>query len=354
MKNKLMTIGPVQMNRSTLKIRSKQIPYFRNKDFSDLMLDNERLLKEFQFADEDSRVIFLTASGTGAMEATVMNLFDERDKVLIISGGTFGKRFEKICETHKIPFDVINVDFDDDLKSDHFKEFNPKDYTGLLVNIHETSIGKLYDISVINEFRSRGDMLLVVDAISSFLCDNFRMKDNNIDVSIISSQKGLCLAPGMSFVTLSTRAQNKVKSLDSKSVYFDFKDYLNNIARGQTPFTPAVGVCYELNDRLRRIDDKGLYCEIFEVFIRARNFRALLSESKATYPKFNKSDAITTVLLNNDNADEIICYLKNKYGIIVNPSGGDLGKHSFRVSHVGNINEKDYKKVIDTINRFSV
>ena len=354
MQTKLLTIGPVQMDESTVEIRSKQIPYFRNENFSELMLENERLLKKLQFADEDSRVVFLTSSGTGAMEAAVMNLFDERDRLLVISGGTFGQRFENICRIHKIPFDVLRVSFDEDLKPEHFENFNPKNYTGLLVNIHETSIGKLYDINVINEFRSRGDMLLVVDAISSFLCDNFRMKDNDIDASIISSQKGLCLAPGMSFVTLNYRAQNKVELLDSKSVYFNFKDYLSNIERGQTPFTPAVGVCCELNDRLISIDNRGLSKVLLDIEYNAKCFRRFLKNSQASFPMFSKSNAITTVLLSSENAKEIIDYLKNEHGIIVNPSNGELGKYSFRVSHVGNIDLKDYKIVVDTINKFSI
>ena len=86
---KLFTIGPTQMYRHTLDVRSKVVPYFRTPEFSELMLDNERLIKKLQFASEDSKAVFLTASGSGAMEATVINCFDQHDKLLIICGGTF-------------------------------------------------------------------------------------------------------------------------------------------------------------------------------------------------------------------------------------------------------------------------
>ena len=93
---KLFTIGPTQMYQSTVDVRSNVVPYFRTPEFSELMLDNKRLLKKIQFASDDSEVVFLTCSGSGAMEATVINCFDTNDKLLVISGGTFGQRFENI------------------------------------------------------------------------------------------------------------------------------------------------------------------------------------------------------------------------------------------------------------------
>ena len=351
MKNRFLTIGPVQMYDSTLKVRSEQVPYFRNQEFSELMFENERLLKKLQYADDDSKVIFLTASGTGAMEATVMNLFDENDKVLVISGGTFGQRFEKICETHKIPFDSISLRFDEELTRDHFQNRSPDEYTGILVNIDETYTGQLYDIEIIKDFKDRGNMLLVVDAISSFLCDEYNMSKNHIDATIVSSQKGLCLSPGMSFVTLSRDAIRKIDSIDTKTIYFDFKDYINNMKRGQTPFTPAVGVCYELNDILKKIDSIGVESHIAEIERRASLFRKMCNDIKdmISIPKFKLSNALTPILFKEDCASDVIQYIREKENIIVNPVGGDLGKRSARISHIGNINDEDYEKVIRCI-----
>ena len=86
------------MYQHTLDIRNRVVPYFRTPEFSKIMLENASLMKKLVDAEESAEVMFLTASGSGAMEATVINCFDEKDKLLIISGGTFGERFEKICE----------------------------------------------------------------------------------------------------------------------------------------------------------------------------------------------------------------------------------------------------------------
>jgi len=97
------TIGPVAMDEEIRKIGAEQIPYFRTPEFSELMLENETLMKRYMGAGEGARVLFLTGSGTASMEAAVMNLFDENDRLLVVNGGSFGQRFVDICEIHGIP-----------------------------------------------------------------------------------------------------------------------------------------------------------------------------------------------------------------------------------------------------------
>ena len=124
MKNKdvkLFTVGPAQMYQHTLEVRNHVVPYFRTPEFSELMLDNKKLMIQMMDADKDSEVIFLTASGSGAMEATVINCFDENDKLLVISGGTFGERFEKICSLHQIPYVALKLGHDEQLTESHLQ-----------------------------------------------------------------------------------------------------------------------------------------------------------------------------------------------------------------------------------------
>ena len=91
------TIGPVMADEAVLAIGAQQIPYFRTAEFSEIMLDNERLVRTFANASDNSRVLFMTCSSTGSMEAVVMNCFSKEDKVLVISGGSFGARFAQMC-----------------------------------------------------------------------------------------------------------------------------------------------------------------------------------------------------------------------------------------------------------------
>jgi aspartate aminotransferase-like enzyme len=356
-KTKLFTVGPVQMYEHTIGVRNQGIPYFRTPEFSELMLDNKKLLLDAvdaeENAEENAEVIFLTASGSGAMEATVMNCFDAQDKLLVISGGTFGERFAHICEIQGIPFEALRLGTDETLTAGHFAKYEHAGFTGLLVNLHETSTGQLYDIKIIKDFCERNHLYLIVDAISSFLCDEYHMKKYGIDATIISSQKGLCLAPGLSMVVLSKKlVDERVLKLPTRSVYFDFKDYILNIKRGQTPFTPCVGILFELNDMLHHIGKQGVENRVREVEARADYFREQIVKLPVQLPPFPLSNAITPIRFEQDIAQELFIYLKDEKHMIVNPSGGELGKRSIRVAHIGDLGFADYDRLIGEIKHF--
>lgn len=350
---KLFTVGPAQMYQHTIDVRNQVVPYFRTPEFSKVMLENKQLLLKLVDAEETSEVIFLTASGSGAMEATVMNCFDKNDKLLVISGGTFGERFEQICEIHQIPFIALKLGQDEELTAKHFEPYEKQGFTGLLVNLHETYTGQLYDIEIIHEFCERNGLYLVVDAISTFLCDEYHMQKYGIDATIISSQKGLCIAPGLSMVILSKRmVENKVMTNQIQSLYFDFKDYCLNMKRGQTPFTPCVGVLFELNDMLHYIDKQGIENRIKEVRDRAEYFRNGIAGFPIHLPLFPLSNAISPVRFEKDIAMEFFMYLKDEKNIMVNPVGGELGKSSIRVAHIGDLSFEDYDILLEEIKTF--
>ena len=87
------TVGPVQSSEAVRVIGAEQVPYFRTAEFSELMLENERLIKKFAHATDDSRVVFMTCSGSGGMETAIINCLNKNDKALVINGGSFGERF---------------------------------------------------------------------------------------------------------------------------------------------------------------------------------------------------------------------------------------------------------------------
>ena len=324
---KLFTVGPAQMYSHTVAVRNHVVPYFRTLEFSEMMLENERFIKKFVDAKEDAKVIFLTSSGSGAMEATVMNCFDKRDRLLVISGGTFGERFEQ--------------------------KYENRDFTALLVNLHETYTGQLYDIELIRDFCERNHLYLIVDAISTFLCDEYHMEKYHIDATIISSQKGLCLAPGLSVIVLSDRiVQQKILDHPVQSLYFNFKEYLLNMKRGQTPFTPAVGICFELYDMLRHIEAQGIERRLEEVKERCDYFRGKIGKLPIHLPSYPLSNAISPIRFEQDIAADIFRYLKDKKKMMVNPVGGELGKRSIRVSHIGDLKLEDYDALTDELKLF--
>lgn len=347
--SKLFAIGPVEMFPESLEIGGKQVPYFRNDEFSQIVFSASAGLKRLLF-NETGEIILLTCSGTGAMEATVMNCFTKEDNLIVIDGGSFGHRFAQICEVHEIPHKIVKVESGETLTKGMIEEaISNEKFTGLLVNIDETSIGQLYDIEMLSEVCEEHGLIFVVDAISAFLADEINMDKHKIDAVILSSQKALSLAPGLSIVALSEKILKRVENIDSKSIYFDFKDYLKNGERGQTPFTPAVRIIIELDDIVKRFEKKGIDNIIKETNEIATYFRKRIKEIGLDYPKYPLSNAVTPVIFPDENAEEVYKKLIDKYGFTVNPSGGENAKKMFRVAHVGNHSIEDTEELISAI-----
>lgn len=341
------TVGPVQSSETVRKIGAQNVPYFRTPEFSAVMLENESLMKEFANADNMARVVFITGSGTASMEATVMNCFSSEDKVLVVDGGSFGHRFVQICEIHEIPHDVINMKIGTDLTPERLAEYDNKEYTGFLVNIHETSTGVHYNASLIGDFCQRNGLFLVVDAISSFLADDFNMKRMHADVMITGSQKALACPPGISVIVLSERAVKRVESNTVKSMYFDLKEALRNGERGQTPFTPAVGTLLQINARLREIDNEGgVASEQKKMANLAEYFRTGIKDLPLDICSESLSNAVTPLRTRNCSAYDIFTVLKDEYGIWVCPNGGEMKDSIFRVGHIGCLTKSDFDELL--------
>lgn len=338
------------MNEEIRNIGSEQIPYFRTEEFSMLMKENEALIKQFFGATDASRVVFLTGSGTASMEASVMNVLNENDKAIVVNGGGFGARFTKLCEIHKVPHTEIAVPAGKKLTKEMLSEYENKGYTAFLVNVHETSTGVLYDIEAISEFCKRNNLLLIVDAISSFLADKLNMHQLGINVMITGSQKALALPPGISIIALDETAIKRVENNQVKSMYFDISDYLKNGERGQTPFTPAVSVLIQMNKRLKQIENDGLQAEQDRIAAIAKDFREKIKELPFDFFSESMSNAVTSLTHKNGvSAREIFEILKDEYNIWVCPNGGELAEKVFRVGHIGALTSEDNDALIDAL-----
>lgn len=341
------TVGPVMSSDSVRKIGGEQTPYFRNEEFSEIMFDNELLMKEFVYADENSRVAFITGSGTAAMEATVMNVLNENDNVLIVNGGGFGQRFVDLCNLHNIPNDEIKLEFGQDITQKILNEYSSKKYTAFLVNVCETSSCVHYNLDLISEFCRENNIFLIVDAISSFLADPLNMSEQNIDVVITGSQKALACPPGISIIVLGPNALERIGKNTCKSMYFDLNDMLKNGERGQTPFTPAVTILLQINARLKQIKNQGgVVAEIKRVSALANDFREKIKDLPLEIKCNCLGNAVTGVYCINSNAEDIVNSLKKDYNIWVNPNGGEIGNKMFRVGHIGDLTIEDNDKLI--------
>lgn len=341
------------MFQNTLEVSSKQIPYFRNEEFSKVVLETENILKDLIHAPLGSRIVFLTSSGTGAMEASVANFLRQDDHVLIINGGTFGQRFCNICERYRINYTQLKVDTAVDLTEEQLDAFSGKGITALLVNMHETSIGKLYDHKVIHNFVKKNNVFLMADCISTFLADEYDMQKIGANVSIVSSQKALALAPGLSFIVMDSTAIERCDKSAYNGLYFNIKTMLEEMNRGQTPFTPAVGILYQLYDRVKNIADYGgEKAEIERCRSNAAYFRTAIRKYPLCVPRYHISNCLTPIQLKDNQAQVLRSFLSERYKIYVNPCGGQFADKMLRVGHIGNLSLFTHEKLVKALGDF--
>lgn len=341
------TVGPVQSSDAVRAIGAEQVPYFRTAEFSELMLENERLVKKFAHTTEDSRVVFMTCSGSGGMETAIMNCLTKEDKALVVNGGSFGERFVELLTLHQIPFTEIKLEHGKALKAEHLAPYEGQGYTAFLVNKHETSTGVHYDMNLISDFCKRNQLFLIVDCISTFLADPFDMKEFGADIMITGSQKALACPPGISVMVLSPKAINRVNNTKCVCQYFDLKIALKNMERGQTPWTPAVGILRQINARLKEIDaNGGVEGEIARIGALATYFREQIKNLPFEIVSESLSNAVTPLHPTTASAYDIFLKIKDEYGMWICPNGGDMKDTIFRVGHIGALTTKDYDKLI--------
>lgn len=347
------TVGPVMSSDAVREVGREQVPYFRTSEFSDVMFENERLILKFAKAPSGAKAVFMTNSSTGSMEAVVMNCFSSSDHVLVINGGSFGQRFAELCEIHEVPHEVLHLAHGQKLTRQQLYTFSKENwkgapFTGLLVNVDETSTGVLYDTEMIGEFCRQNDLFYVCDCVSSFLADSFDMSHCGADVMITGSQKALACPPGVSIIVLSPRAVDRVKNAHVRSLYFNLADCLKNMERGQTPFTPAVGILRQINTRLKEIENAGgADAEVSRVAAQAADFREKIQDLPFDLVSESPANGVTPVHPRNANAYDVFLHLKDEYGIWICPNGGDMRDTIFRVGHIGHLTHEDNTTLVD-------
>lgn len=342
------TVGPVMSSEEVLAIGAEQVPYFRTEEFSATMLENEKYILEYAKAPEDSKAIFMTCSSSGSMEAVVMNCFSKQDKVLVVNGGSFGQRFVELCEIHEIPYESIDLAHGKKLTEERLYKYDARGFTGLLVNVDETSTAVLYDTMMIGEFCKKNNMFYVCDCVSSFLADPFDMAECGADVMITGSQKVLACPPGISIIVLAPRGVERVRSSKVRSMYFNLNLALKNQERGQTPFTPAVGILLQINQRLKEIKRHGGGdAEVARVAAQAADFREKIKYMPFEMVSESPANGVTAIHPTTANAYDIFLKLKDEYKIWICPNGGDMKDTIFRVGHIGHLNHDDNDSLIN-------
>ncbi len=337
----LSYVFPGNIDKSIAAIGANDIPYMRTDKFSAINLESEKILLDLIHCPEGKAIIY-TGSGTGAMSAVVENYVKTKKKALAVNGGSFGQRWVSMCEYYGVPVIDFKVPFGRDIDYHELERTiamqNPD---VLLCQHHETSSGQVFDLDIIARICRRYRVSLVVDVISSFLAEELDMDRTGIDICITSSQKGLNIPPGLSIVFLSKKLENY--EFARNGYYWDFKDNLDNLRRGQTPYSPATTLYLQLNERLRQLRSQGGEKQnIEQVRHRAQFFRNLCKQYGWNMPAENQANAITAIQTRDTEDRLIFKGLIEKYQIYIMP-GSIPG--FYRISHMGLQTDKELEEL---------
>lgn len=353
MRNLLMTPGPTPVPEQSRLVMAKEIIHHRTKEFSGIMKEMSEGLK-YVFKTENP-VITLTCSGTGAMEAAVINLFSKGDKVVAVHIGNFGKRFAQLGKTFGLDIIEIQYEWGVAAKVEDLMEVLDKtpDVKGVLITHHETSTGVVNDIEAFGKaIKSKNEnILFVVDAISGLSANEFKTDEWLIDCAVSGSQKGFMAPPGIAFASLSPKAIEACKKSDIPKFYFSFEKALKEYTDNQTPFTPAITTIMSTHESCKLIKEEGIdniiarHKKMKEAVcegVKALNLEFFIKEEK------DRGNTVTTVVVPEGiDGGKIAKLMASKYGITIAGGQGDYKGKIFRIGHLGDLD------VLDVVTTFS-
>jgi aspartate aminotransferase-like enzyme len=320
------------MRADVLGLGASQPQYFRTEHFSDWMLGLAAKFRQGLGLPASSEIIFLTGSGTAGMEAAAAN-FLPTPNFLAISSGQFGERMCEIVERRRFDFDRWSLDSTLS-PAENLRGRELGRYRCCFSTIAETSNGYFLDPRLIRAAGLPDDSLLICDGITAAFVDDFDI--GAVDILIVGSQKGLGLAPGMCFIVLSEKAVKSIVGKTCDSLYFDFNLYINNMKRGQTPFTPGLSVLYQLDRALDHISaEGGLSALTARRKALATAFREELDRGGVAYSRKYVSNCVTVIQTGTVDAECVVRGLKDRFDITVATNSPPYKKSHFRVSHMG-------------------
>jgi len=344
--------GPTPCPPQVLEATAKPMIDHRSPQFAELLNDVVRRLKWFYKTQGD--VLILTASGTGGMEAAVVNTLSPGDKVLAVTIGAFGDRFAAIAQTYGA--EVVRLEYE------WGKAADPEDIRrslqedpaikAVLVTHNETSTGVTNPLPEIARVVKEHEKLLLVDAVSSLGALPVETDAWGLDVVVTGSQKGWMVPPGLAFVSMSQEAWNAYTKAKMPRFYLDLGRHKDYLERGQTPWTPALSILYGLQVALQMMGEEGLekiiarhayIGRLTREGVKALGLNLLADEAYA-------SNTVTAVKVPAGiDVRTLRRLLQEEHGVVVAGGQGKLQGQIFRIGHLGWVTEDDVRQVLDAL-----
>lgn len=343
-KKYLLAPGPTPVIEEALLEMAMPILHHRTPQFSAIIEEAKEGLKYLFQTKGD--VLILCASGTGAMEGSVSNLFSPGDNVIVINGGKFSERWVDICGAYGLNVQEINVEWgkavDPSIVRDTLKK--NKGIKGVFVQASETSTTVAHPVKELAEIvRDMADTILVVDGISGVGVFDIPMDKWGIDVLVSGSQKALMLPPGLSFVALSDKAWQFTEDAKLPRYYFDFRKERDKLRDNTTAYTPAISLIVGLRKVLQNIMEEGLET-IFarhESLATAARAAILALGLRPLAPDSPSNCATGFFVPDGIDGGKFARFLRDELGITIAGGQGHLKGKILRVAHMGYVDMFD-------------
>src|SRR2546425_8654890 len=342
-KYQLMAPGPTPVPSHVLLAMAQPMIHHRTPEYEALFIEVRSGLKAlFQTAQD---VVPLTCSGTGAMEAAVVNTLSPGDTVAVIQAGKFGERWTEITKAYGLDAVLLTAPFGETVAPGRLAEAlraTPR-IKAVLTQHSESSTGVLHDVRAYAEVTRRTDAILIVDAVSSLGIADLPMDPWGVDVVVAGSQKGLMLPPGLAFCTLSEKAWATARTSRLPKYYLDLTEERKCLLKNEAHFTPAVSIVVGLREVLRMLAAEGL-ANVFKRHDRlARATRAGVEAlGLELFAKATPSPALTAVAAPKGvDSETIVAAYSKTHNITIAGGQGEMKGKVFRLGHMGYAAEFD-------------
>ena len=350
-KHTLLTPGPTAVPPEVLEALAEPVLHHRSPDFKTLFAGvQERLRAVYRTAGD---VLVLTCSGTGAFESAVVNVLSPGERVLAVSSGNFGERWQQMAAAFGCNVVPLRYAWGETPRAEEIGEAVAESGAGVVFLVHsETSTGVVLDLEACAAAARERDALVVVDAISSLGAVPLETDAWGLDVVVTGSQKALMTPPGLAFVSVSERAGKRSERSTLPRFYWDWARARAAQAKDNTAFTPAVSTLVAPDVALRQLLEAGLE----QTFARhAALGRAARAGVKAMglelYSPDDDSAAVLTAVLTPEGVDavELRLALRDRFGITVAGGHGDVVDRLFRIGHIGYVDLSDLTRALGAI-----
>jgi len=355
-KQNLRIPGPTPVPDDVVEAMADPMINHRGPEFLEMIEEITEKLKQVFMTQND--LFVLTSSGTGALEAAIVNTLSVGDKVLAASAGSFGDRFGDCAEAYGADVQRLEYDWGDPIDPQGVRKALQADpsITAVLVTHNETSTGVTHDVeSIAQVVKGEFDKLFLVDAVSSLGCIPMPVDGWNCDMVGTASQKGFMIPPGLAFISVSEAAWEAQQTSNMPKFYFDLAAAKGYLERGQTPWTPNVSALFGLRFALRKIFEEGLE-NLFERHASIAQYtrdaiKDLGLDLYAT-DESRASDTVTAVKMPAGvNSGQLMDMMRTEENIVLAAGQGKITTDIFRVGHMGYVSQEDIELVIEALKR---